>query len=56
MIVLRDGAAGRRPALAGSRLDVSHVVETFEAPVRAVDVLLRRFSGEEDFGNLVEWL
>ncbi|NUR76176.1 MAG: hypothetical protein HOQ28_07835 [Thermoleophilia bacterium] len=31
-------------------------IHLVQAPVRAVDVLLPRFSGEEDFGNLVEWL
>jgi uncharacterized protein (DUF433 family) len=28
LIVFRDGAAGRRPSLAGTRVDVAHVVDT----------------------------
>ncbi len=31
LVVFREGAGGRRPALAGTRLDVAHVVETLRA-------------------------
>src|SRR5215208_6268640 len=30
LITFRDGAAGRRPALAGTRIDVAQVIDTFE--------------------------
>lgn len=31
LIVFREGADGRRPAIAGTRLDVAHVIDTFRA-------------------------
>lgn len=36
LIVFREGAAGRRPALAGTRLDVAHVIETIRESDRSV--------------------
>lgn len=36
LIAFRDGAAGRRPALVGTRLDVWHVVETVKTSGRSI--------------------
>jgi len=36
LIVFRDGVAGRRPALAGTRLDVGQVIETLRHSGNAV--------------------
>ena len=36
LIVFRDGAAGRRPALVGTRLDVAHVIDTLRASDNSV--------------------
>jgi uncharacterized protein (DUF433 family) len=36
LIVFRDGAAGRRAALAGTRLDVSQVIETVRASDKSI--------------------
>lgn len=37
LVVFRDGEAGRRPALAGTRLDVAQVIETLRHSGNAVD-------------------
>lgn len=36
LVVFRDGAGGRRPALAGTRLDVAHVIETLRASENSI--------------------
>jgi uncharacterized protein (DUF433 family) len=36
LIVFRDGAGGRRPALAGTRLDVAQVMETVRASDKSI--------------------
>ena len=37
LIVFREGAAGRRATLAGTRLDVAHVIETVRAHENSTD-------------------
>ena len=37
LITFREGAAGRRAALVGSRLDVAHVIDTLRASENAVE-------------------
>ncbi len=37
LIVFRDGAAGRRPALAGTRVDVAQVIETLRNSDNSID-------------------
>lgn len=68
LIYFRDGAAGRRPALLGTRLDVADVIDTIrqnhnsvedaaaylELPVDRVDACLRYYA---DYGSEIdEWL
>jgi uncharacterized protein (DUF433 family) len=68
LIYFRDGAAGRRPAVLGTRLDVADVIDTirqngnsveaaaayFELPVDRVDACLRYYA---DYGEEIEdWL
>lgn len=36
LVVFREGAAGRRPALAGTRLDVAQVIDTLRASENSV--------------------
>lgn len=67
LIVFRDGAAGRRPGLAGSRLDVWQVVEIvkqhgsaeaaavyLELPVERAQACLRYYA--EYTGEIDEWI
>src|SRR5687767_6296688 len=37
LVVFRDGEAGRRPALAGTRLDVGQVIETLRRSSNSID-------------------
>jgi uncharacterized protein (DUF433 family) len=37
LVVFRDGAAGRRPALAGTRVDVAQVIETLRQSNNSID-------------------
>ncbi|MDQ2984365.1 MAG: CopG family transcriptional regulator [Actinomycetota bacterium] len=37
LIVFREGAAGRRPALVGTRLDVAHVIDTLRGSDNSVE-------------------
>jgi len=37
LIVFRDGGAGRRPALAGTRVDVAQVIETLRNSDNSID-------------------
>ena len=68
LIYFRDGAAGRRPALLGTRLDVADVIDTIrqnhnsvedaaaylELPVDRLDACLRYYA---DYGSEIdEWL
>jgi uncharacterized protein (DUF433 family) len=43
LISFREGAAGRRAALAGTRLDVSHVIETLRESENSVDATAEYF-------------
>jgi uncharacterized protein (DUF433 family) len=68
LIYFRDGAAGRRPALLGTRLDVADVIDTIrqnhnsvedaatylELPVNRVDACMRYYA---DYASEIdEWL
>lgn len=46
-IYFRDGAAGRRPALAGSRLDVAHVIDTVRAHEGSIELTAAYFEVPE---------
>lgn len=37
LVVFRDGGAGRRPALAGTRIDVAQIIDTLQASDKEVD-------------------
>lgn len=68
LISFREGAAGRRPALAGTRLDVADVIGTLrqnagsasetarylEIPVEKVEACLRYYAGYKD--EVDDWL
>jgi len=67
LIVFRDGAAGRRPGLGGSRLDVWQLVETvkqngsveeaaayLELPVEKVQAAMRYYADYTD--EIDEWI
>ncbi len=68
LISFREGAAGRRPALAGTRLDVADVIETLcqnagsvdetarylEIPVEKVEACLRYYAGYKD--EVDDWI
>jgi uncharacterized protein (DUF433 family) len=68
LISFREGAAGRRPALAGTRLDVADVIETLrqnagsvnetaeylEIPVEKVEACLRYYAGYK--GEVDDWI
>jgi uncharacterized protein (DUF433 family) len=68
LIYFRDGAAGRRPALLGTRLDVADVIDTIrqndnsvqrtaaylELPIDRVEACLRDYA---DYGTEIdEWI
>ena len=49
LIDFREGAAGRRPGLVGTRLDVAHVVDTFQHSDNSVSETAEYFSQPEHF-------
>ena len=67
LIVFRDGASGRRPGLAGSRLDVWQMIETvrqngsveeaaayLELPIAKVQACVRYYADYQD--EVDEWI
>jgi uncharacterized protein (DUF433 family) len=49
LIDFREGAAGRRPGLVGTRLDVAHIVDTFQLSDNSVGETAEYFSQPEHF-------
>jgi uncharacterized protein (DUF433 family) len=47
LIVFREGAAGRRAALAGTRLDVAQVIDTLQAEENSIEATAEYFDVSE---------
>jgi uncharacterized protein (DUF433 family) len=68
LIYFREGAAGRRPALLGTRLDVAGIIDTIrqngnsveaaaeylELPIEKIDACLRYYTAFKD--EVDEWI